>query len=118
MSTDTTRRSLLIAAPVVALTVAIPAAGKRSDDMNMMSRIQASADDHYTREEHEAGRKSAEEIAYLSVARAWIDRRRQATGDAAKALDSLLVLTPGVAQAVREIDASAAFGRLEREREG
>lgn len=64
MTHDTTRRALLKGAPVATALIALPAA----------VIAQEPTPDTYTREELDAGRKSAEQVAYLHLARAWIDR--------------------------------------------
>lgn len=63
----TTRRALIAGAPSATMLVALPIAATASEP-------QPIPEDLYTSEEYAAGRKSAEEVAYLKMARAWIDR--------------------------------------------
>jgi hypothetical protein len=64
MTHDTTRRALLKGAPAATALIALPAAISAQDGAPVA----------YTREEFEAGCKSAAQVAYFHMARAWIDR--------------------------------------------
>jgi hypothetical protein len=74
MESTTTRRAQLKATTATAAPLA-------SSPASSGAATTAADDDHYTREEYEAGRKSAEEIAYLWVARAWLDRWKALGGN-------------------------------------
>ncbi|KRA80306.1 hypothetical protein [Altererythrobacter sp. Root672] len=74
MENNTTRRALLKAAPIAAAAVAIPGAA-------FAASTPAIEEDRYSLEEYAAGRQSAEEIAYLHMARAWMDRWKALGGD-------------------------------------
>ena len=45
-----------------------------------MKAVHADGDDAFTREEYDAGRESEREVAYLIMARAWIDRWKSLDG--------------------------------------
>lgn len=75
MESTTSRRELLKATPTAAALIALPCASSSE------AAEPVTEDGRYAREEYEAGRKSAEEIAYLWVACAWMDRWKALGGD-------------------------------------
>lgn len=79
MKTTTSRRTPLKAAPPADAPITSPRAAAPDGE--------TPGGERYTCQEYEAGRKGAEEIAYLHVARAWMDRWKALGGDVGLTFD-------------------------------
>lgn len=70
----TSRRRLLLAAPAAVLVAAVSA-------VSAVAGEEPAEADTFTREEYDADCTSAAEVAYLYMARAWVDRWKALGGD-------------------------------------